>query len=261
MSLSGILDSVAKKMDVDFAELTAQVVHAPSKGRTREGIVAEFARAYLPKTGVVVQNAEIIATDGSVSRECDIVIADSTTPPLLALDGYSVLPIECVHAVIEVKRKLDSGELEDAFNKIVRVKEMRKGAYFPQEGAIVRGTTAYGREWDFFPTHGFVFAFEGIDLTTLRKRLDELNGTRPLWQRVDAVWVLRRGALMNWSDATTSVAANPGPGTRLRAFRSDNPLFLAATSLQAALAHAWMPRFRLTDYLDPAVVIASPLEP
>ncbi len=252
---------MAKKMDLDFAGLTAQVEHSPSKGRTREALVADFARLYLPSTVKVVQSAEIIAADGSVSRECDVAVVDSTTPALLALGGYSVLPIECVHAVIEVKSDLDSAELEDAFDKIVRIKKMPKTALYPQEGDVIRGSTAYGRDWDYFPTHGFVFAFDSIDLKTLRKRLDELNAPLPLWQRVDSIWVLRKGAIMNWSDRASVLAPLPGPGFRLRAFGSTNPLFLAATTLQAAMVNAWMPRFRLLDYLARSVAIADPLEP
>ena len=88
-----------------------------------------------------------------MSGECDVVICDQATPPLLDSKGYRVLPIECVHGVIEVKTDLDRSELRNAVAKIAYIKRFEKRAFAPGGSNEFRGTERYGKQWwDFFPT-------------------------------------------------------------------------------------------------------------
>jgi len=74
MKLSSILGSIAKKLLIDFDEVTSQLEHRGLKGMAREGsIVEEFLRKYLPPT-VATGHGEIVSSDGGVSNECDVVV-------------------------------------------------------------------------------------------------------------------------------------------------------------------------------------------
>jgi hypothetical protein len=71
------------------------------------------------------------AVNGGVSRQCDITIAEPSTPPFWDEGDYRIVPAECVYGVIEVKASLDSTELEKAWRLIADVKALPKTADFP----------------------------------------------------------------------------------------------------------------------------------
>ena len=254
MDLTRLLKSIAEKLDADFTYLSSEIEHRPSKGRVREiELVEQFLAKYVPGT-IRIGHGEIVATSGDVSSESDIIFYETrTSPVLLEKTSYQVFPIECVYGVLEVKSSLDRRELEDAFKKITKIKSLPKVAYLPQSGPIVRSSTLYGREWAYFPTIGSVFAYDSIDLITLRKHLDELHANVPFHQRVDSVWVLKKGMIVNWSDSDGKVHPAPDAKTRLRAVRSENPLLLMTVQLQQLLLAGWMPTFNLMNYLPDAV--------
>lgn len=122
--------SVAKRMREEFEE-TAVVNHRGGKGASREDIVRDFVARYLPRSAEATGRGEIITADGQVSPECDIMIVDRSTPPLMDSRDFRIVPAECVHGVIEVKSRLDGRELLDACEKIQAVKSLPKTAYGP----------------------------------------------------------------------------------------------------------------------------------
>jgi len=254
VDLQKVFDSIAQKLAIDFDHLSSQIKHSASKGRVREiELAEEFLRIYLPRT-VGIGHGEIIATNGDVSNENDLVFFESTSCPLLIeKTGYQVFPIECVHAVMEVKSNLDGKELGDAFTKISRVKRFPKTAYEPQSGPVIRCSSIYDQEWEFFPTLGFVFAYDSIGLDRLRQQLDELQADAAVYHRIDLVCVLKKGAILNWDDSSGMLNHTPNKSTRLRAMQSDNPLLILTVFLQQLLQSAWTPKFRIKDYLKEGI--------
>jgi hypothetical protein len=112
---------------------------------------------YVPGTVEVIHNAEIISVNGQVSKQCDIVIVDRSTPRLRDIKSHHVIPAECVYGVIEVKTRLTGPELVDACNKIASVKRLRRSSY-TQDG------------WMPLPIFGHVFAFDSIQMKSLNER-------------------------------------------------------------------------------------------
>jgi hypothetical protein len=253
VDLEKVFRAINRKMLIDFEEISAAIKHRGAKGRVREQeIVTEYLSKYIPGN-IGLANGEIISADGQVSSETDIILFErNTTPYLLTKESYQVLPIECVYGVIEVKSRLDQTQLEDAYSKINRVKRMPKLALELHQGPIVRTTTIYDREWSFFPTLGFVIAFDSVDLRTLREHYLELIEDCPSEHRIDSIWVLNKGMLVNYNQTRGLIELAPGKDCVVRAMLSDNPLMLLTIQMQSLLLSAWMPNFMIKEYLQHA---------
>ncbi len=128
--LGKILSSVAKRMRADF-EQSQNFNHNGEAGTSREVLVQEFLSGYLPAHVEAVHNAEVIAANGDVSPQCDIVLIDRGTPPFTSLNGFRIIPNECMYGMVEVKTKLDGTQLADACNKISRMRGIPKTSYRP----------------------------------------------------------------------------------------------------------------------------------
>lgn len=242
-------------MTADFDVISAELEHRGAKGRVRERqAVDEFLSKYLPGSVRTAHGGEIVAVNGETSNECDVLIVDRDTPPLITERDYAVYPVECVYVVVEVKSKLNKRELIDAHAKLRRAKQLPKSAFQPQAGAIVRSTALYGREWDYFPLIGHILSYTSTNLTTLCRQLDELQRDDPFEHRIDTICVLGKGLIANWSEKSGAFVLASGPDTRLRAVASDNPLLIWAAQLQQIAANAWMPNFRLLDYVQGEVL-------
>src|SRR5438477_10847930 len=106
-------------MKIDFDAAGDSVEHRGLRGHARETtLVKEYLDKYLPQSLLVRRNVEIVSSDGQRSPEVDIAICDPATPPLWAAADVEVVPIECVHGVIEVKSRLDSPALKEAWDDI-----------------------------------------------------------------------------------------------------------------------------------------------
>jgi len=251
MKLEEVFRSVARKLEIDFKHLSSEIHHRASKGRVREvDLVEQFLGKYLPRT-VGIGHGEVVSSAGDVSSESDIILYESrTSPTFIEESGYQVFPVECIYGVVEVKSRLDKRELEDAFSKITKLKKFPKIAYEPQEGDVSQqNTMLYDRRWPYFPTLGFVFGYEAIDLRNIRQYLDELHRGTEVHHRIDSVWVLNKGMVLNYIDGTRDVSHTPSHATSLKAVESENPLLLMTIHLQQLLQAGWMPKFRIADYL------------
>ena len=251
MNLEQVFRGIKSKMISDFNDISSQIKHRSSKGNIREReLIREFLKIYIPQK-LNIGHGEIITTSDETSNECDVIIHDRfSCPYLIHKEDYQVFPIELVYCVIEVKSNLDSLMLEDSFNKIHRIKKFKKTAYRHKESPIVHFTNLYGKKLSVFPTLGLVFAYESIELKTLESKLHDLNSKTEPENRIDSVWVLKKGAILNWSDQSETLDVTPTQETRLRAIESDNILMLLTTQLQRLLLNTWTPDFNLTDYLS-----------
>ena len=254
MDLEQLFRSINRKMLLDFEEISSQVQHRGAKGRMREKlIVSDYLQKYLPGN-IGVSNGEIVSTEGQVSPEQDIIFYERNSSPfLLAEEGFQVFPIECVYGVLEVKSHLDKSSLTEAVAGIHRVKMMKKLAFAEQRSVVVRSTELYGKTWPHFPTLGFIIAFDSIDLKTLLSHYDDLVNTFSIEERVDSIWVLRKGMIINHNPKSGTIELAPSPSTDSRVMLSDNPLMLLTIQLQALLGSGWMARFSMLPYLDDAI--------
>lgn len=248
-SLEEIIKSIAEKMKIDFEYLTKQIKHPELKGRARENVMKDFLKTYLPPA-LGVESGEIISSNGNVSKQLDIVIFDkSRSPILIRKDEVHVFPVESVYAVIEVKSNLNSHELEDCIEKIESVKKMSKEAYVKQKGDIIYTANLYGKEFEYFPTLGFVFAFDSIKLGTLRERLNKKTSEKDFEHRIDTICVLNKGVITNQTK-DKKLNYTPEPGSKLVCIETGNSLLIFYLLLTEILSQTWMLPFRPLLYIE-----------
>jgi hypothetical protein len=121
--------SFATKID-SLAKVIGDI-HHPSLGTYKERLLASVIRTYIPTsfsvgtgfvlfprekptgTPVPVGFDQLNQSDFEVSKQCDILVYDSATFPVVFQDGdFVVLRPESVRAVIEVKGALDNEEID-----------------------------------------------------------------------------------------------------------------------------------------------------
>lgn len=251
-----IMEGVAARLLTDF-KLTAALNHSGSKGSVREDrLRLDFLDKYLVGTVAVLGSSEVVAADGQVSRQSDVLIVDPSVPPLWDAEGYRVVPAEAVDAVIEVKSQLTLAELRSAWQNIASVKRLPKTAYGPEAGPIEYRTTLYGREWDTWPTLGFVFAYSSnANLESLVTEFGALARDEPdPSKRLDAVFILDRGMLL-WQDPETQqVSLTPGPSTLFAVAADASPrqvLMSMVAGLNSILSQVHHKPIKLSAYLPP----------
>lgn len=248
--LGKILSSVAKRMRADF-EQSKNFNHNGEAGTSRELLVHDFLTGYLPSHVEAVHNAEIVTATGETSPQCDIVLTDRGTPPFTTLNGYRIIPNECVYGVIEVKTKLDGDQVADACNKISKLRRLPKKSYRPTPGLVPRTTSAYGKVHDFFPTSGMIIAFDSLKLETIGEHLVKWCNTRDIAEWPDSVWVLGKGQLQWQNPATGFIDRTPVPGASLvqiEAIPDQDILLALALQLNIHLSDAWMNPLDLVPY-------------
>jgi hypothetical protein len=125
--LRRVLASVTDRMVADFKGVAK---HSGSKAPFGGSAPQQLSAQNLPRTSSP-NTAGGAAVNGGVSRQCDITIAEPSTPPFWDEGDYRIVPAECVYGVIEVKASLDSTELEKAWRLIADVKALPKTADFP----------------------------------------------------------------------------------------------------------------------------------
>lgn len=249
-SLQETLKGVAKKMMVDFETKSKQLEHKGLVGRVREiAVVNEFLADHLPKQ-LGIATGEIVSSEGSVSKQMDIIIFDSFKSPILLKENeIHILPVESVYAIIEVKSNLNQTELKDTIEKVLSVKSMQKKSYIEQKGPIIGGTNLFGKEYPYFPTIGLCFAYDSMDLIKVGKLLAQINRARgiPLAHRVDTICVLNKGVIAN-SGAQGKISITPEPNSKIVSIPTDDSLLLFYLLLMGVLNQTWMRPLQLAEY-------------
>lgn len=248
--LAAILDGVSNTLKANFKEISAEFEHRGLKGRERErALVEHFLKAYLPQR-FGFANGEIVSTDGEVSSECDVIIYDAINCPILLKGVLAIVPVEAANAVVEVKSKLDTGELLKSADNIARIKRMPKRAFYRAPNPVIKQTVSiYGKTFDYFPLVGFVFAYTSIGLETLAKELDQFNQNILPEHRIDYVCVLDSGGLIHCLHPGGSFQFFAHGNTKSGFIISQNPLMPFLTVLQNILLQSWPDPVRLSDYL------------
>ena len=120
MDLNELFASIESTLLARFKE-SGFIQHSGDKGENREEILREFLENHLPKRYGVTKG-EVITKDGNRSHAIDIIIYDAVNCPVLYSGKTSIVPIEGVYGIIEVKSSLSKAEFEDAAGKIEKFK-------------------------------------------------------------------------------------------------------------------------------------------
>lgn len=99
--------------------------HPREYGSYREAIVRRFVRGFIPDR-LGIGSGFIVTSQGSVSTQCDLVIYDKQSTPLLESDERQrFFPVESVCAVGEVKSVVGKSDLRQALRKLSDIKRLR----------------------------------------------------------------------------------------------------------------------------------------
>ncbi|QCJ42583.1 hypothetical protein FAY30_12060 [Bacillus sp. S3] len=178
------IHAAAKKMQIDFEEVTENINHMGERGSSREEILLSYLRKYIPNK-YEMNNGVIIDATGEQSRQQDIIIYDSfNSPVLLNMQSTKMVPIESVFSVIEVKSSLNKTEINKCVNNISSVKSLVKNSLDEINS----------------PTAGFVFAYtSSTTLETLLDNLVEANNQVEKHKQISALCILDKGIIVNVS--------------------------------------------------------------
>ena len=253
MNFEHVMTAIAQDMLVQFDKVTAQFSHRGLRGTSREEVVSEFLKNYLP-ANVEVIAGEIFDTEGETSPECDIIVIDRMRVPLLFARNKRLVPIEGVYSVLEVKSNLDSRELNDCFRKCERVKNLEKKAFTKDTGPIIHTFSAYGRELDHFPTLFSIFAYHGIASKTIAKAVEKWCSSQPAEKTIDSIICLD-GWVLCWQNQTTGFyELTSSPDSRVAVLEAGkNSLLLFYLLYYRWLSQAKCDPIRMIDYANGAL--------
>jgi len=191
MDLNLIFREISKNLLSEF-EQSGEYGHTVTQGSYREDQLAEFLRdGRLPHKYKVLKG-EIVSSKTGTAEHFDLIIFDSSRAPIWKQSqSISVVPIEGVSGIIEVKSSLSKAELRDALEKIKKLREM-----VPISHAQITapGTTnAYPRPSPF----GLVFGYQlsNNSLESLAQNLTEYEKDLEIYYWPNCVAVLNEGLL------------------------------------------------------------------
>jgi hypothetical protein len=249
MDLERALASVAEQMLREFEVFSVQYQHRGLRGTAREDVLKEFLERYLP-ADLELASGALVDIEGNQSSESELVVVDRLKTPLLFARSKRLIPSEGALAVLEVKSKLDSTQLRDALTKCKLVKGLRKSAYFPQQGAVYYTVSAYGREYEYFPTMFSLFAYESIKYTTLMPRVKTFCEDNPGDKSIDGICCL---------DGWVACWCNTGTGTAMfdLTWSPGSQLVVVKAGRNALLFFYLMYTSRLSQHLSKPIRIAD----
>ncbi len=162
----GLINKVDKAIK-DAKLISPKLEHGYLIGKYKEILVDQLVKPMLASkysTG----SGKITDAKDNISSEIDVVIySKELIPPILFSENFGVYPSESVLSCIEVKSRLDNGELTDTYNKYKLIKEKIKyeaGEYDENDNPVNHKLFDFTRELFAFSSIRNIFdLYKGID--------------------------------------------------------------------------------------------------
>lgn len=178
MNLTETFSAINEQMIIDFEKKTNQLEHLGDRGVARENVLKDFLEQYLPKK-YAISKGEIVDSEGNRSKQCDLIIYDHLSCPILYVSKDSqIFPAESVYAVIQVKSVLNTHEVESSINNIKSVKMLNR-----ENGPIAGIVFGYKADTKINP------------MVKLTERIRKINAPGSSRQFVDLWTVLDNGLI------------------------------------------------------------------
>ena len=183
------LNAIAKKLEIDYKQLTSHIEHQGIKGNYREELLKRYLRDLIPGkysigTGIIVD------ANQEQSKQQDFFIYDNINSPVfLKMEAAQVIPIESVYAVIEVKSVLSKPELEKSAVNIRSVKRLELN---PLESKFYIPSKEN-------QTLGMIFAYScNTTVDTVINNLKEINERMdiPYNHQINMICILDKGVIV-----------------------------------------------------------------
>lgn len=155
--------------------------HRGEAGADLEGALRRFLSEFLPKRWGI-GTGEIAASNGERSPQMDLIIYDAVNSPVIHRSESSgiIVPVEGVHAVVEVTRQLDGRKLAQDAAKVASVKALPRRDFYFSDDRLDR-LMSFGSDQSAWPTpiRAFCFGLNGAAVDVLRATLDECDQRVP----------------------------------------------------------------------------------
>jgi hypothetical protein len=117
-----VIEEETKKIEEFFPKIT----HAPTIGKQYEDATIKALKAAIPdKYNLQVVSGFIRNSEGKLSDQIDCMVVKGEGQLIPPMDKEFVYHIRDVLAVIEVKKNLFSGELKDAYEHYLKIKDLK----------------------------------------------------------------------------------------------------------------------------------------
>lgn len=131
--INGVIRARLKGLMAQVDE-SKQIEHAPTKGALREKYLTEFLESLLPSR-YLVKNGFICDVLGGISPQLDLILADTSVLPSIALSkDVSLIPVEVAIGAVEVKSILKSKDVDQLKRQVDAIWSLRPVAESPQPG-------------------------------------------------------------------------------------------------------------------------------
>lgn len=142
-----------------------------------------------------VSNGVVIDSEGSESKQMDIILYDKmNSPRLFTNDSVQVFPVESTYACGEIKNKLGATELQDSFKNCYTYKNLNRKAYFDTPNNVNQQRyKLYGTDSIHWKSIFFILTTESVSSSELIEEYKRIVNTDslPMEKRVDSIYSLQ----------------------------------------------------------------------
>lgn len=123
--LAKYYNGIVMQVSAELEHINSILEHQGEKGSQNEQLMIRLLRKFLPKR-FSIGSGIVIDSDGTQSKQCDIIIYDNVYhPDIFGLRSSVIFPVETVYATIEVKTTLRRGDIKTAIENIESVKKLK----------------------------------------------------------------------------------------------------------------------------------------
>lgn len=182
------IESLAKKMAIDYNDVTEKIEHMGLRGGAREDVLKEVIRKLVPEK-YRVGNGIIVDAYGTQSRQQDLFIFDAFNSPIfMKTESSSVIPVESVYATVEVKSTLSKQTLQQSINNLRSVKTLKHNE--------LKNTTIVSSRHN--KILGTIFAYSSdSSLETIAHNVNDLCSSIPKSEQPSFICVFDKGLIVN----------------------------------------------------------------
>ena len=231
-----VLSAAQHKMSATIDQIRHSVPHAGETGDLVERVVRNQLLEVLPEK-VGVSNGFVVDSQGSVSRQMDVILYDRpSTPRIFTSDGAQIFPVESTYACGEVKTDMDSKQLIDSFEKSLSYKNLVRKAYYSEPNGIFQRTyKLFGRDVDHWQSIFFCIAAHSVASSSLMPTF------KKLWRSVHSRFISVSTPLSHYGQLTTRTCCSTAPWNPTQIYRR----IIQLTSY-LTLAAAFVPTARMS---------------
>ncbi len=112
--LTEVFDNLEKAL---YSDMSIRIQNNLEDGMYREYLVKKVLEKIVPSK-YCITDGFIIDSDNNISKQMDIIIYDKNYVPPFFDEAYTIVPIEAVIAIIQVKTTIDKKSLEDSVDNL-----------------------------------------------------------------------------------------------------------------------------------------------